>query len=103
LHRPPLVEDQRLEAGSGGVGGVAAVPAILRQQAVEVDQLIAVASKARPKGHVTDDGQVHRETAGRRPGTGFKQRRSKGLIPNLGLAFEELVLVEQFHLAVGFA
>ncbi len=77
LHRAPLVENQRLQAGRKKHRLVAAVPAVFRQRAVDVDNFFAFHAVSRPKNRVAENRKILAEPARRRQAGGFQQHRAK--------------------------
>ena len=86
LHRSPLVENQRLQAGRQKHRLVAAVPAVFRQRAVDMDNFFALRAVRRPKNRVAENRQIFAEPARRGLAGGFQQRRAKCLVAQFGLA-----------------
>jgi len=103
LHHTPFVENQRLHAGHGGVGGVVAVPSIFAKGLINLDDFTAMLAEFAPKRDVGQDGHVEVELAGGLLVIHFHQGAAKGLVGDLGFAADERVRRNFLNVAGDFA
>src|SRR5204863_3845392 len=61
LHDPPFIQDQRVNSRHRDVGGVVAMPAVLAEGLIDLDDFFAVFPPRSPEGHVRQDRHVEPE------------------------------------------
>ena len=100
LHRPPLVEYERLDAGTklNRLGG--AMPAVFCQQPADMDQFFAMRAEVRPKNHVAHNRKIQRKLTRHPLSAGFHQRGTECLIANLRFPFQKIVAGQHLNLSV---